>query len=122
MGMALNIGKNKACGNDRIFIGMFIALDEKVFDELAQCFRLRVLSHTSEVLDPVWGEYSVASIMKKVAPTSPADTRPIAVLPCRTKLFFAAWICIITPSTKTLSKYQFACREKHQAAECVLVL
>ena len=47
------------CANERIFIEMIIAFDEKVLDELTQCFRLRALSHNSEDLDPVWDVYAV---------------------------------------------------------------
>ena len=110
LGMALKMGKGKMCANDRVAIEMIIAFDEMVLDELAQCFRLRALNHASEDLDAVWDEYGVTLILKKVAPTSPSDLRPIAVLPCLSKLFFATWTHIITPTVTPLSKYQFAFR------------
>ena len=103
LSMALKMGKGKMSANDRVAIEMIIALDEMVLDELAQCFRLRALNHESEDTDKVWDEYGVTLIMKKVAPTSPSDLRPIAVLPCLSKLFFATWTYIITPTVTPLS-------------------
>ena len=67
-------------------------------------------------------EYGLTLILKKVVPTPPSDLRPIAVLPCLSKLFFATWTHIITPTVTPLSKYQFAFREKHQAAEYVFCI
>ena len=95
--MALKLGKGKMSANDRIAIEMVIALDELVLDELAQCFRLRALNHESEDTDGVWDEYGVTLILKKVAPTSLSDLRPIAIILCLSKLFFATWTFIISP-------------------------
>ena len=89
--MALKARKDKACANDRVAIEMILALDELVLDELAQCFRLRALNHSSEDTDTVWADYRVTLIMKKVALTPPGDLRPIAILPYLAKLFFATW-------------------------------
>ena len=69
--MALNMGKNKMCANDRAAAEMVIAFDELVLDELAQCFRLRALDHASEDSDTVWDEYGVTVFMKKVTPYIP---------------------------------------------------
>ena len=57
LGMALKMGKSTMCANDQIAAEMIIALDEMVLNELAQCFRLRPLSHDSEDCDTVWDEY-----------------------------------------------------------------
>ena len=111
LAMALKMGKGKMCANDRVAVEMVIALGEFVLDELAQCFRLRALNHASEDSDTVWDEYGVILILKKVAPTSPGDLRLIEVLPCLSKIFFAAWVYLMTPTVTPLTKYQFAFRE-----------
>jgi hypothetical protein len=98
LNMALKFGKGKMSANDRVAIEMVIALDELVLSELAQCFRLRALNHESEDADDVWDAYGVTLILKKLAPTSPSDLRPIAILPCLSKLFFATWTFLISPT------------------------
>ena len=48
--------------------------------------------------------------------------RPIAILSCLSKLFFAVLLHIIGDTVCPISPYQLAFREKHQAAECVFII
>ena len=85
-------------------------------------FIFRVLSHKSEDNATAWSDYSVCLIMKKLAPRSPGHLRPIAILPVLSKLYFAVLMHIVKNVVKPTSQFQFAFKEKHQAAEVVFAL
>ena len=120
--VSLRMGKGKTCSDDRVVMEMLQDLDELVLDELAEIFKLRALNHVSGYSDRVWDEYLVCLIGKKVAPRAPSQMRPIAILACISKLFFAVLLHIIGDTVIPISPFQFAFREKHQAAECVFII
>jgi hypothetical protein len=87
--VALDMGNGKAGSHDGVVAEMIAQLDELILDELAEVFRLRILNHASEDLEPAWDIHKVSLILKKVAPKSPSKLRPISIRPVIFKMYSA---------------------------------
>jgi hypothetical protein len=120
--IAFKMSKGKTGAADLLVMEMILELDEIVLDELAEMFILRTLNHESEDNESAWDTYTVSLIMKKIAPRAPGMLRPISILPVLSKLYFAVLLHIVKDAVMPISVYQFAFKEKHQAAEVVFIL
>ena len=120
--VSLDMGKGKAGSHDGVVAEMVAELDELVLDELAEVFHLRVLNHASEDFETAWDIHKVYLILKKAAPKSPMMLRPIAILPFFFLIYSAVLWKLVEDFVESVSKYQFAFKPKHQAADVVFIL
>ena len=89
---------------------MLWALDDNVFETIADAFKLRLLNHVSENDENGWDTNIVQCIQKKLAPTHPSRLRPITVLPVLLKLYLAVVVDLESKCMDKISELQFAFR------------
>ena len=61
-------------------------------------------------------------ILKEAAPKSPSMLRPISILPTIFKMYSAVLWKLVEDFVEPISKYQFALKPKHQAADVIFIL
>ena len=75
---------------------MFFCLEDEVLDAIADAFRLRLLNHPSEDVDPAWDSHVVSLIKKTVGANQLKQFRGVAILPTLYKVYSRCLVLMAT--------------------------